>query len=58
MPPGLEQICVPVAVVNDNVSETCVETFSVVIESSDALIGSPSMIQVEVFDDDGKLDYF
>ena len=58
MPPGLVEICVPVAVINDNVSETCLETFSVGIDSSEALIGSPSVIQVQVSDDDGKLDYF
>ena len=58
MPPGLVEMCVSVAVVNDNVSETCIETFTVGIESSDALVGSPNMIQVQVSDNDGKLDCF
>lgn len=55
MPAGMVEICVAVTVVNDIVPETCVETFTVGIESVDALVGSPSMIQVQIFDNDRKL---
>ena len=45
MPGGLAEICVPITIVNDNTSETCVEFFNVGI-STDAVVGSPSEILV------------
>lgn len=58
MPGGLTEMCFPVIIVNDTVPENCLETFSVGIASSDTPIGTPNMIEIEVFDDDGKLDDF
>ena len=50
---GENELCLPITILNDTIPENCVESFTLTLESSDALIGSPSQAQIQILDDDG-----
>lgn len=51
---GPTEMCHEIMLVNDNSSEICVENFTIVLESFQAMVVAPSMLLLQIVDDDGK----